>query len=83
MLHANETGISSGSLGLWLMCAFTFLPVQTKRDVQTASTQRAPDRLHLSWDTQCRQFEFDCMTGYTVEEGDLGVFVTITQRSWD
>ena len=23
MLHAKETGISSGRLGLWLMCAFT------------------------------------------------------------
>ena len=23
-LHAKETGISSGSLGLWLVCAFTF-----------------------------------------------------------
>ena len=28
MLHANETGISSGRvLGLWLVCAFTFLPL--------------------------------------------------------
>ena len=26
MLHAKETGISSGRLGLWLVCAFTFLP---------------------------------------------------------
>ena len=26
MLHANESGISSGRLGLWLMCAFTFMP---------------------------------------------------------
>ena len=24
MLHAKETGISSGNLCLWLMCAFTF-----------------------------------------------------------
>ena len=26
MLHTKETRISSGHLGLWLMCAFTFLP---------------------------------------------------------
>ena len=25
MLYAKETGINSGRLGLWLMCAFTFL----------------------------------------------------------
>ena len=25
MLHAKETGISSGCLGLWLVCTFTFL----------------------------------------------------------
>ena len=25
MLHAKETGITSGRLGLWLVCAFTFL----------------------------------------------------------
>ena len=24
MLHANETGISSGRFSLWLLCAFTF-----------------------------------------------------------
>ena len=24
MLHAKETGISSGHLSLWLVCAFTF-----------------------------------------------------------
>ena len=24
MLHAKETGISFGRLGLWLLCAFTF-----------------------------------------------------------
>ena len=29
VLHANETGISSSrGLGLWLVCAFTFLPLQ-------------------------------------------------------
>ena len=27
MFHAKETGISSGHLGLWLVCAFTFLPL--------------------------------------------------------
>ena len=26
MLHTKETRISFGHLGLWLMCAFTFLP---------------------------------------------------------
>ena len=26
MLHTKETRISLGHLGLWLMCAFTFLP---------------------------------------------------------
>ena len=25
MLHATETGISSGRVGLWLVCAFTYL----------------------------------------------------------
>ena len=25
MLHAKETGISSGRLGLWLVCAFPFI----------------------------------------------------------
>ena len=27
MFHAKETGISSGHLGLWLVYAFTFLPL--------------------------------------------------------
>ena len=27
MLYVKETGISSGRLGLWLACAFTFLPL--------------------------------------------------------
>ena len=26
LLHATETGISSGCVGLWLVCALTFLP---------------------------------------------------------
>ena len=30
MPHAKETWISSGRLGLWLVCVFTFLPF-TKR----------------------------------------------------
>ena len=25
LLHATETGISSGRVGLWLVCAFTYL----------------------------------------------------------
>ena len=29
MLHANETGISSGRLGLWLVCALHLLPLLT------------------------------------------------------
>ena len=30
MLHATETGISSGRLGLWLVCAFIFNLVRSK-----------------------------------------------------
>ena len=30
MLHAKETRISCGHLGLWLMCAFTFFTIATK-----------------------------------------------------
>ena len=31
MLHATETGISSGRLGPWLVCAFTFFQFQSKQ----------------------------------------------------
>ena len=31
MLHATETGISSGGLGLWLVCAFTYLTYLSPR----------------------------------------------------
>ena len=30
MLHAKETGLSSGHFGLWLLCAFTFTCCQRK-----------------------------------------------------
>ena len=32
MLHAKETGISSGRLGLWLVCAYTFCFTTAKLD---------------------------------------------------
>ena len=31
-LHAKETGISSGRVGLWLVCAFTFFFITAKLD---------------------------------------------------
>ena len=31
MLHATETGINSGRVGLWLVCAFTYLSYLSPR----------------------------------------------------
>ena len=43
MLHAKETGISSGNLCLWLMCAFTFFTFKKSRQFFMKSTV-APSR---------------------------------------
>ena len=44
MLHATETGISFGHLGLWLVCAFTYCRCLNSRDI----VESCPSFSHLA-----------------------------------
>ena len=60
MLHATETGISSGRVGLWLVCAFTFTTfpktkaslVISRMNISTVTYQQGETRLIPKDDTQ-------------------------------
>ena len=52
LLYANETGISSGRLGLWLVCAFTYITLDISKRLKLPQDDRtdtnfiAPLRMH-------------------------------------
>ena len=62
MLHATETGISFGHLGLWLVCAFTYCRCLNSRDIVVSCPSfshlaaRAPWRA-CSQATHCLKYD--------------------------
>ena len=61
MLHATETGISFGCLGLWLVCVFTYI-------LQMFKFQRHSCNLFFLFPPRCQSTLESLLTGYPLSQ---------------
>ena len=85
MLLTKKSGISSGRLGLWLVCAFTFyLPGCTSSLLSLARLRvqdlGSPDLISTAWSTSCFAC---CILGFLDLLRFLGKFVSLQRFSFN
>ena len=78
MLHANESGLSSGRLGLWLMCAFTFMPYIVSQQNRARNNGRSTDNVPTDWGVDQSTFR---LAGH-VDRSQSIVLKTIVISIW-